>query len=80
MSFTLMNLQNIFNLTGLIINMVGAYLMYRNAPPVNSQTFLYRREETEGLIKKDKQKNKMSRYGMLMLFVGFLFQLIAFFL
>ncbi len=80
MSFTLMNLQNIFNLIGLVINMVGAYLMYRNAPPVNSQTFLYKREEMQQIVKRDKQKNKMSRYGMLMLFVGFLFQLIAFFL
>ena len=80
MSFTLMNLQNIFNLTGLVINMVGAYLMYRNAPPVNSQTFLYRDEEMKEKIKKDKHKNKMSHNGMLLLFIGFLFQLIAFFL
>ena len=80
MSFTIMNLQNIFNLTGLVINMVGAYLMYRNAPPVNSQTFLYRDEEMKEKIKKDKHKNKMSRNGMLLLFVGFLFQFIAFFL
>ena len=75
-----MNLQNIFNLTGLVINMVGAYLMYRNAPPVNSQTFLYRDEEMKEKIKKDKHKNKMSHIGMLLLFIGFLFQFIAFFL
>lgn len=75
-----MTIQNIFNLIGLIINMVGAYLMYRNAPPVNSQTFLYRDEEMKQIIKRDQFKNKMSRYGMLLLFIGFLFQLIAFFL
>lgn len=75
-----MNLQNIFNLIGLVISMVGAYLMYRNAPPVNSQTFLYCDEEMEQIIKKDKFKNNMSRYGMLLLFIGFLFQLVAFFL
>jgi len=75
-----MTLQNIFNLTGLIINMVGAYLMYRNAPPVNSQIFFYQERELEQMAKRDKQKNKMSRYGMLLLFVGFLFQLVAFFL
>jgi len=80
MSFTLMSLQNIFNLIGLIINMVGAYLMYRNAPPVNSQTFLYRDEEMQKIIKRDKFKNKMSRNGMLLLFIGFLVQLVAFFL
>ena len=80
MSFAIMNLQNIFNLTGLVINMAGAYLMYRNAPPVNSQTFLYRDEEMKEKIKKDKHKNKMSRNGMLLLFVGFLFQFTAFFL
>lgn len=75
-----MNLQNIFNLTGLVINMVGAYLMYRNAPPVNSQTFLYQREEMQQMVKRDKQKNKLSRYGMMMLFIGFVLQLVAFFL
>jgi len=75
-----MSLQNIFNLIGLIINMVGAYLMYRNAPPVNSQTFLYRDEEMQKIIKRDKFKNKMSRNGMLLLFIGFLVQLVAFFL
>jgi hypothetical protein len=75
-----MNLQNVFNLTGLVINMVGAYLMYRNAPPVNSQTHLYRASELQQMAKKDNQKNKMSRYGMLILFIGFLFQFIAFFL
>jgi hypothetical protein len=75
-----MNLQNIFNLIGLIVNMAGAYLMYRNAPPVNSQTVLYRREEMQQIVKRDRFKNKMSRYGMLLLFIGFLFQLIAFFL
>jgi len=80
MSFTLMSLQNIFNLIGLIINMVGAYLMYRNAPPVNSQTVLYRDEEMQKIIKRDKFKNKMSRNGMLLLFIGFLVQLVAFFL
>jgi hypothetical protein len=69
--------QNILNLTGLIVNIVGAYLMYRNAPPVNSQTFLYRDEEMKEKIKKDKHKNKMSRYGMFLLFIGFFLQFIA---
>ncbi len=78
-SFT-MNLQNIFNLSGLVINMAGAYLMYRNAPPVNSKTFLYQDKELQELAKRDKRKNKMSRNGMLLLFVGFLLQLVAFFL
>jgi hypothetical protein len=54
--------------------------MYRNAPPVNSQTFLYRDEEMKEKIKKDIHKNKMSRYGMFLLFIGFFLQLIAFFL
>jgi len=80
MSFTVMNLQNIFNLSGMVVNMAGAYLMYRNAPPVNSQTFLYKHEEMQQIIKKDKYKNKMSRNGMLLLFIGFLLQSIAFFL
>lgn len=75
-----MTTQNIFNLAGLIINMAGAYLMYRNAPPVNSQTHLYQLKELQEMAKRDKQKNKMSRNGMLLLFIGFLLQLVAFFL
>jgi len=75
-----MTTQNIFNLSGLVINMAGAYLMYRNAPPVNSQTYLYQAKELQEMAKRDKHKNTMSRYGMLLLFVGFLFQFIALFL
>lgn len=75
-----MTLQYILNLTGLIINMTGAYVMYKNAPVVNSQTSLYQDDELKKIIKNDKHKNKMSRNGMLLLFVGFLFQLVAFFL
>jgi hypothetical protein len=75
-----MNLQNIFNLTGLVINMVGAYLMYRNAPPVNSKTFIYQNSELQEMAKRDNKKNKMSRNGMMMLFIGFVLQLVAFFL
>lgn len=67
-NFGFMIAQNILNLTGLIVNIIGAYLMYHNAPPVNSQTFLYRDEEMKEKIKKDKHKNKMSRYGMFLLF------------
>lgn len=75
-----MILQNIFNAIGLCINIAGAYLMYHNTPKVTSQVYLYSRDELEKNRKRDARKNGMIRFGMQLLFIGFIFQLIALFL
>lgn len=72
-----MTVQNIFNLAGLIINIVGAYTMYHYTPKVTSQLVMYLESEEVQLRKKDLHKNKMIRSGMLLLFIGFLFQFAA---
>lgn len=72
-----MTIQNIFNLAGLVINMIGAYVMYHYSPKVSSQLMLALKAEAEQMRKKDLHKNKMIRSGMLLLFIGFLFQFAA---
>lgn len=75
-----MTAQNILNLAGLVIGMAGAYLMFHFSPKVSSQVVMYTREEAVEFRKKDLYKNKMIRFGMLLLFVAFAFQLAALFL
>ena len=75
-----MTAQNIFNCIALIINMTGAYMMYHYTPKTDSRLFLYTRAEDEKMHKKDLHKNKMVRIGMLLLFFGFIFQFVAFFI
>ncbi len=72
-----MTVQNILNFIGLITGMAGAYLMYHFTPKANSRTFIYTRTEQEVITKKDVYKNKVVRFGMLLLFVGFLLQVVA---
>lgn len=72
-----MALQNIFNILGLIVNMVGAYMMYHYTPKASSQVVLYTFAEAEQIRKKDLRTNKMIRLGMLLLFIGFILQFTA---
>jgi len=74
-----MTVQNIINVTGLVVGMIGAYLMFYFTPKADSGTWLYQEEELEELKKKDAYKNKMVRLGMLLLAIGFVFQLVALF-
>ncbi len=75
-----MTAQNILTASGLLVGMAGAYLMFYFSPKVDSGTWLYQESVAEQIRKKDRHKNKMIRNGMLLLFTGFLLQLIALFL
>lgn len=72
-----MSATNILNFMGLLLNMAGAYLMYYYSAKVSSKVILYTRAESDSMHKKDLHKNKMIRLGMLLLFIGFIFQMIA---
>ncbi len=72
-------MQKILNIVGLVIGLIGAYLMYHFTPKANSQMILYRREEMKELLKKDQFKNRMVWLGMFLLFISFLCQAIALF-
>jgi hypothetical protein len=54
--------------------------MFYFSPKVDSGTWLYLAAEAEKIKRRDRRKNKMIRNGMLLLFAGFLLQLIALFL
>jgi multisubunit Na+/H+ antiporter MnhB subunit len=73
-----MTTQNILNLAGLVINMIGAYMMYHYTPKASSQIFFY--SDKEQPKQKDIHNNKMIRFGMFLLFIGFIVQLIAMFI
>ncbi len=75
-----MTIQNILNAVGLLTGMAGAYLMFYFSPKVDSGTWLYSALEADKMRKRDKYKNNMVRNGMLLLFAGFLLQLVAIFL
>ena len=77
--FDIMTLKDVLNLIGLILNIIGAYMMYRFSSKVNSQTILYTREEAEAIRKRDSYRNRLIRIGMLILSIGIITQLIAFF-
>ena len=69
----------VFNVLGLLLNISGAGLMFWGSPKISSQVFLYNKSEKEGLQKIDKANNQKIRWGMILLFLGFVFQFIALF-
>jgi len=77
MGFTIIDT---LNLLALFIGIVGSYMMFYFSPVVNSQSYLYRREEMERIRKNDAHKNKMVRRGMLLLLISFVLQAITIFL
>lgn len=65
------------NLIGLILNMGGAFLVFAGTPPVKSKVYLYYKAEQNAIDKKDRVLNQRVRYGMFIMFCGFLAQIIA---
>ena len=63
------------NVLSASLNMAGAMLMFLNTPKVDSGTYLYEHEEMIEIEKRDERKNRFTRLGMMLLFVGFLLQL-----
>lgn len=72
-----MNLSFAINILSVCLNMTGTLLMFWNTPKVNSGTYIYDHEELIEIHKQDERKNKFTRFGMLLLFGGFLLQLVA---
>lgn len=71
---------DILNLLALLISITGSFLMYYYTPVVNSQTYIYMREEMAAIKKRDARKNKMVRRGMFLILIGFVLQASAIFL
>lgn len=71
------HLPLVLNILSACLNMSGTILMFYNTPKISSKVFIYRHEELVALEARDKLRNKMTRLGMLLLFIGFLVQLLA---
>ncbi|MEO7049685.1 MAG: hypothetical protein ABI091_30560 [Ferruginibacter sp.] len=74
-----MNVSKILNIIGFIISMLGSFLMFYYSSKVESRLFIYSKEESKIKHQKDVFKNKMMRFGIILLFIGFCFQLISIF-
>jgi len=72
MNWLLSNLNNI----GLILDIIGALMIFLDSPKVSFETRFYRRKEQDGLNKKAKRINNLAKIGALILFIGFLLQFI----
>lgn len=75
-----MTTQNILTASGLSVAMIGALIMFYFSPKADSGTWIYMAAEAEKIKRRDRRKNNMIRNGMLLLFAGFLLQLIALFI
>jgi hypothetical protein len=74
-----MDLQQILNTIGLTIGIIGAFAVFINSPKVNSSLIAHSDEETNRRAKIDRRKNKYAKYGILLIAIGFAFQLTAVF-
>lgn len=72
-----MHLPALLNTIGLAANATGGLMMFLGTPRVTSGVWLYTHAEQEELFKKDKLKNKVIRFGFLLLSSGTVLQLVA---
>jgi hypothetical protein len=79
-----MNIEDIikwFGPIGLILDIIGAYLIFKYGLPEElsrtGATFIVTEEENADEIVKAKKYDKLSKLGFRLLIVGFLFQLIS---
>jgi accessory gene regulator protein AgrB len=68
------------NLIALLLSVVGTFVMFFYSPVVSSQVFLYRKIEMQNIKKRDNNKNKKIRFGLLLILIACLLQAIAIFL
>lgn len=69
-------ISNSCNLIGIVFSIIGAFMMYKNTPKVNSNNIVFSKKEAEKKQAIDMAKNKKIRRGMFLLFISFTFQLI----
>lgn len=72
-----MDIQQIFNAAGLNVGIVGAFTVFFNSPKIKSGQTVHSDEEVNRRVKIDRRKNRYARYGMLLVALGFIFQLAA---
>lgn len=75
-----MELTDWLNFSGLLCNIAGALMMFFATPKVDFGTWVFMREEEPKMRRKALRRNLVIRSGALLLFAGFLCQLIGFLL
>ncbi|PHS66980.1 MAG: hypothetical protein COB12_04780 [Flavobacterium sp.] len=65
------------NSIGLLIDIAGALLIYKNTPKVNFDSFYYDEEVHAKMRVTAKKMNDRVRLGTLLLFSGFIIQLLS---
>jgi len=71
------NWQLILNSIGLILDIVGAILVFLNSPEFTYGNYTYFQKEMEALENKARKKRNLSRSGMALIAFGFAFQLVS---
>lgn len=72
-----MHLTFTLNVAGLTLNFMGTLLMFIAKPKVDVNAGQLPNEETLKELAAEKRNTKVFRFGMLVLSIGFLFQLIS---
>ncbi len=60
----------------LSLGFIGAGLVFLYSPMVNSQTYTFNESEEEKMKKADKKKRQRAKFGMLLISISFLIELI----
>lgn len=72
-----MNYSKWINIVGLILDIIGAMIMWKFTPAQQQQLFLSEKSEIPEIKKQDKVKDRFINWGMIILGLGFALQLIA---
>ncbi|PWK17101.1 hypothetical protein [Xanthomarina spongicola] len=75
-----MDTSTIINTVGLIFDITGAILMFKNSMPVKFGSYLYSSKYLKLQKIKAKKMNRNIGLGALLLCIGFILQLVATFL
>jgi hypothetical protein len=67
----------VFNILGLSVGIIGAFMVFINSPQIKNSVIIHSDEEINRLHQVDKRKNKLAKFGMLLVTAAFIFQLIA---
>jgi len=71
-------LSTILTNIGLSLDIIGALMIFFGSPKISFATILHSDEENIRLGKIANRKNKLAKFGALILFVGFVMQFIAY--
>lgn len=67
--------MNFLNISGLLLDIIGAALVFFNSPEVTSTSYGYFINEAVKIEKKAHRKRKRARIGFALLAIGFILQI-----